>query len=135
MFSRSSLPSYRRHKQSGQAIVTLPDGIGGRRDVLLGKYGSATSRKEYDRVISEWIGNGRRLRVAVSSSLSINELALAYWNHAKAYHGWNGNRGDYHNLKAVLRIVKAMYGTTPAQEFGPIALKACRQRMLEQDWG
>jgi hypothetical protein len=83
MFSRSSLPSYRRHKQSGQAIVTLPDGFGGRRDVLLGKYGSATSRKEYDRVISEWIGNGRRLRVAVASSPSINELALAYWNHAK----------------------------------------------------
>lgn len=33
---RKSVPSYRRHKASGQAIVTLPDGHGRRRDVLLG---------------------------------------------------------------------------------------------------
>src|SRR5205823_5239332 len=36
-------PSYRRHKQSGQAVVTLPDGLGGRHDVLLGKFGSKES--------------------------------------------------------------------------------------------
>ena len=31
---KRSVPSYRRHKQSGQAIVTLSDGLGGRHDVL-----------------------------------------------------------------------------------------------------
>jgi hypothetical protein len=36
-------PSYRLHRQSGQAIVTLPDGLGGRRDVLLGPYGRLLS--------------------------------------------------------------------------------------------
>src|SRR5262249_29893968 len=34
------VPSYRRHKQSGQAIVTLTDGLGHRKDVLLGKWES-----------------------------------------------------------------------------------------------
>jgi hypothetical protein len=29
MSRRRSLPSYRLHKQSGQAVVTLPDGLGG----------------------------------------------------------------------------------------------------------
>jgi hypothetical protein len=38
-------PSYRRHRQSGQAITTLTDGLGNRRDVLLGPYGSRTFRK------------------------------------------------------------------------------------------
>jgi hypothetical protein len=82
------LPFYRHHRQSGQAVVTLTDGFGGRRDVLLGKYGSAASRSAYDRVIAEWIGNGRRLCTLVADDLSMNELALAYWNHAKAYHQW-----------------------------------------------
>jgi hypothetical protein len=81
MSSCPRLPSYRKHKQSGQAIVTLADGFGGRRDVLLGTYGTAASRKEYDRVIAKWIGNGRRLKAAVVSDLSIKELAVANWKH------------------------------------------------------
>src|SRR5262249_36005241 len=48
------VPSYRRHKQSGQAVVTLTDGLGGRRDVLLGKHGTAKSRKEDAGVLAEW---------------------------------------------------------------------------------
>jgi hypothetical protein len=33
---RNQIPVYRLHKQSGQAIVTLPNGLGGRRDFTLG---------------------------------------------------------------------------------------------------
>jgi hypothetical protein len=59
------IPFYRLPKQSGQAIVTLSDGIGGRRDVLLGRYGTAESRVEYARVIAEWEVSGRRLALAI----------------------------------------------------------------------
>jgi hypothetical protein len=61
MINSSSVPSYRRHRQSGQAVVTLPDGLGRRKDILLGKYGTAVSRHEYARVVGEWEANGRRL--------------------------------------------------------------------------
>ena len=54
------IPDYRLHKRSGLAVVTLPDGFGRRRDVQLGKYDSPESRAEYDRVIAEWLANGRR---------------------------------------------------------------------------
>ena len=47
------VPSYRHHKQSRQAIVTLVDPTGRRKDVLLGRYGSSESRSEYARVIAE----------------------------------------------------------------------------------
>ena len=50
------LPSYRLHKPSGQAVVTL-----GGRDVYLGPHNSRTSRAEYDRVVAEWLANGRQL--------------------------------------------------------------------------
>jgi len=54
MSRRKSVPTYRRHKKSGQAIVTLPDGFGNRKDFYLGPYGSAKGRREYSRLIEEW---------------------------------------------------------------------------------
>jgi hypothetical protein len=87
MSKRSFVPSYRLHKQSGQAIVTLADRLGNRRDVLLGKYGTPESRAEYARVIGEWEANGRRLPQANGKTLdlTVNELLLAYWNFAEDY--------------------------------------------------
>ncbi len=46
----NQVPSYRLHKQSGQAIVTL-----GGRDFLLGAAGSAASKSEYRRLTAEWL--------------------------------------------------------------------------------
>src|SRR5262249_50446760 len=82
-----SVPSYRKHRQSGQAVTTLTDSMGGRRDVLLGKYGPAASRHEYAGVISEWEAAGRRLPSEnPSSSLTINQLALAFLSHADQHY-------------------------------------------------
>lgn len=48
------ISSYRKKKTSTGtfAVVTLPDTLGRRRDVLLGRYGTAASRQEYARVIA-----------------------------------------------------------------------------------
>jgi hypothetical protein len=54
MSHRSTPPSYRLHKPSGKAVVTLPDGRGGRKDVYLGLHGSPESRREYERIVIEW---------------------------------------------------------------------------------
>jgi hypothetical protein len=58
---RNSVPSFRLHRQSGQAIVTLTDALTGRRhDVLLGHFDTPASRQEYARIIAEWEGRGRQ---------------------------------------------------------------------------
>ena len=57
------IPSYRLHKQSGQAVVTLRDGTGKRRDVLLGIYNTPESKAEYRRVLAEWEDGGGRTRL------------------------------------------------------------------------
>src|SRR5262249_53768352 len=134
---RSHVPAYRLHKQSGQAIVTLPDGFGRRRDVLLGKYGSPESRKEYARVLGEWEANGRRPPEPVATSdVTVNELLLAYYRHAHHYYGWTKDptRGDRVSLRDALRVVRRLYGHTLARDFGPLALKACRARMIHKGW-
>ena len=50
------IPAYRYHRSSGQAVVTL-----GGRDTYLGDYGTADSKQEYNRLIAEWIANGRQV--------------------------------------------------------------------------
>jgi hypothetical protein len=50
------IPQYRKHRATGRAIVTLSG-----RDDYLGRHGTKTSRVEYDRLVSEWLLNGRRL--------------------------------------------------------------------------
>jgi integrase len=123
------------HKQSGQAVVTLPDGLGGRRDVLLGKYDTPESRAEYARVLAEWEVGGRRLpaRSAEGSApdLTVNELILAYWRWAEAYYVKEGKpTSEQATIRHALRFVRRLYGHTPAKEFGPPALKAVRQEMV-----
>ena len=81
-------PSYRHHKPSGQAVVTL-DG----RDIYLGRYGTPQSRAEFDRLLAEWLSNGRRLPAPTSangSDLSVNELAVAYLAFADGYYTKRG---------------------------------------------
>jgi integrase len=132
-----SVPSYRFHKQSRQAVVTLPDGLGGRRDVLLGKYGTAVSRLEYARVIAEWEANGRRFPqpVVALADLTVNELVLAYWRYAESYYLKNGEpTSQLDRVKRSLRPVKQLYGDTAAKNFGPLALKAVRERMVQSGW-
>jgi hypothetical protein len=80
------VPSYPRHKQSGQAIVTLPDGFGGRCDVLLGKHGTKESKAEYKRVVLEWEANDRRLPQAAPADITVAELIDRYWRHCKLYY-------------------------------------------------
>jgi hypothetical protein len=124
------VPSYRRHS-SGQARVTLNN-----KDHLLGPYGSPESHEAYRRIVTEWLENHGRApqKAEEKEPLSVNELILAYWKFAKEYYGFNRQRGDEYCLRDALRVVKSLYGRTPAQDFGPLALKACRRQMLEKDW-
>jgi integrase len=125
------LPKYRKHS-SGQARVTL-DG----KDFLLGAYGSAASQEAYRRKVAEWLETGgKAAHGADAPPLSVNELILAYWKHAAAYYGYgiDGDRKDSYCLRDALRVVKELYGRTPARDFGPLALKACRSLMLAKDW-
>jgi hypothetical protein len=61
------LPSYRLHKQSGNGIVSLPLSNGTYRDLLLGPWNTEESRREYARVINEWLASGKLIPKAGSN--------------------------------------------------------------------
>jgi integrase len=122
------IPKYRRHKASGQAVVTLNGD-----DFYLGPHGSKVSHLEYDRVVGEWIQNGRRPSRGNASDLAVVEIINAYRKFADGYYVKNGQRTREaeiitHTLK---RFVQPLYGRVLAVDFGPCALKNVREKMLE----
>jgi integrase len=105
------------------------------RDFYLGRYGSPESRAEYDRLIAEWLSNGRTLPVAAAgagSDLTINELLLAYLKFAETYYVKNGKpTKEPVNIGLALRPLRKLYGHTLARDFGPLKLKTVRQAMID----
>jgi len=134
MSKRIKDPAYRLHKQSGQAVVTLPDGIGGRHDVYLGKHGTEASQAEYGRVLAEWRANGRTWRkAATTADMTVNELVLTYWEWVKTYyrHADGTPTNEVDNIRLGLRRLVELYGDTAANSFDGMALEAVRNRMIE----
>ena len=123
------IPSYRFHKASGQALVTLNG-----KDFYLGPWNSEQSRVDYDRLIAEWTANGRQLPSVVEfGNLSVAELLAAYLRHAAVYYSSEGvPTSEYVCMKDAIRPVRELYSRIPVKDFGPLALKAVRQRMVDK---
>ena len=129
---RNPIPSYRFHKASGQAIVTLRLADGSRSDVLLGGYDTPDSRAEYARVIAEWQANTGRAPGKPGGDVTVNELILAFLTWAKGYYpDRRDTTSDYTCLRDALRPVRAGYGHTRAADFGPLSLKAVMKAMAD----
>jgi integrase len=126
-----SNPRYQHHRASGQAVVTL-DG----RDFYLGPHGTAASKREYDRLVGEWLASGRRLprpAGAGPADLAVVELVARYWRHAKVYYG-GGHGGELGSFRLAIGFLRRLYGRTPVIDFGPLALKVVRQAMVDAGW-
>ncbi len=125
-------PAYRLHKARQSAVVTI-DG----RNHYLGPFGLPESHENYARLISEWrvhstnrLSTNRTIRIA--STFSVNELILAYFRHVQAYYVKDGRpTSEQDNIRQALRFLRQTFGTTPASEFGPLALKVVRQSMID----
>jgi hypothetical protein len=70
---RNTIPSYRLHRASGQAVVTL-NGV----DHYPGLHDTEASRQEYDWVTAQWLARGRTLpRFPGAAALTVKALILA----------------------------------------------------------
>jgi hypothetical protein len=119
------IPSYRRHKPTGQVVVTLNG-----RDIYLGKWNNKASRAEYDRLIGEWLAANRSLPSAAFVA-TVAELAAAYLSFAKRYSRKDGHpTAHLHAIRQALRALKEGYALHPANDFGPLALHAVQEKLI-----
>lgn len=105
---------------------------------MVAPHGSPESIDAYKRLISEWTTAGSAVAAASNAATKagadfrICELLFAYYEHADRYYVKDGQpTGEAKNIKDATRLVQALYGMTPVAEFGPMALKAVRQKMIE----
>ena len=127
--SRSTrVPSYRLHKASGQAVVTL-DG----KDCYLGKHGSKESRARYERQVAEYLANGRKLpRETRDGPYTVGVLCDQFLTHAeRTYVAPDGTTSrEVANVHLALRGLVQLFLDMDAEEFGPKALVLYRDRQI-----
>jgi integrase len=124
-------PKLRLHKPSGLGFVVLNGG----KPIYLGKYELDATQEAYHRVIAEWKANGCK-PPAAPSDITVVELLDRFWSHAKDYYRDSKKRKttSIDNFRSALRPVVGLYGSTAVVDFGPIALKAVRQVMIDLGW-
>jgi integrase len=123
-----SVPKLRHHRPSGRAVVTLNG-----KDLYCGRWGTKAAVEEYDRQITLWLANGRR-HPSDSLDISVAELGERYLDFAKGFYRTPAGRmtGEVDLLTRAVNTAVAMFGRLPASEFGPLKLKAVRERWIAQ---
>ena len=109
-------PSIVSIKASGQAFVDTELAI----DHYLGPHGSKTSKLEYDRLLGEWLQNGRSPLQVAECEITVVEVASRYLRFAQQYYQKDGKPArEAENIRIVVRNLCELYGRTLAVAFGP----------------
>ena len=121
-------PSYRLHKASGQAVVTID-----RKDRYLGVHGTPESRLRYERLITAWLaGEPAPERESESSAITVAEVCIQYFRWAEGYYVKDGKpTTELGNVKRAIKALRETYPVLPAKEFSPLKLKTVRQRFID----
>ena len=122
------IPSCSLHKASGQAVVRLSG-----RDHYLGQFGTPEALAAYDRLIAEWLARGRVAPPASTTrELTIEDVLARFWIFAEGYYRKDGAQTrELDNFRYALRPLRRLYADTPANNFGPLNLKALRTTLIE----
>lgn len=132
MARRNTLPSYRLHKATGQAVVTL-----GGHDVYLGRHDTPASREAYERALIAWkahgtIPGGKRRRGTVDSGPTVGALLAAFWRGVEGT-GRYVKRGEptteRRSLAQAFRPLLRMFGAKPVAAFRVADLLAVRDAL------
>jgi integrase len=122
------IPSYRCHRPTGLAVVTLNG-----RDIYLGKYGTAESRREYDRQVELWLARGRTAPADSPDDLTVVELVRDYLKHAEEYYRKDGRpTSQLRQIKGALKDLRERHGPEPAAAFDSLKLDALRQSWVDR---
>ena len=121
-----NVPKMCRHLH-GHAFIKI-----GGQQIWLGRYGQPHTQEMYDRLIGQWLANGRILPKAPppEAAPQILTILAPYWRWAKERY----TSSEVDTIKSALRIVEKLYGSLPALQFGPNALRAVRAEMIHTGW-
>jgi hypothetical protein len=130
---RLTLPAYRKHKQTGRAAVSIYRTDGSRTEIILpGKYGSAESKQEFERILALLRAHAGKLpdKQGKSLDLTIAELIHRFMDERVANYyvdpGTKKPTGEQENFASAMRPLNRLFGGLPVAEFGPQCLITVR---------
>ena len=124
------VPSLRHHKATGQAYAVLNG-----KAIYFGRSDDPQAEQKYHQAIAEWLAAGKQLPVD-PNVITVKEVISRFWTHARDYYRTltDGRVKELEQFRLAVRPLKELYGETRAADFGPRALKAVRQKMIDQGW-
>ena len=133
---RNITPAYIPHAKSGRGRLQWYDATGTRREKLLpGPFGSPESLAAKAALELELAVSPTREPAADPGALTVAELLVAYLDFAeKHYRGPDGKpTSKLAEVKVVIKTVRELYAELPVTEFGPLKLKAVRQKWVDSE--
>lgn len=131
---RNFIPSYLPHSQTGRARAVWTDPAGIRRfRSLPGAFDSPESRAAFAALLLELQAAPHQPQQhPAGGGLSVAELLLAYLDHAERHYRTPDGRhtSEIYEVKIVIRALRELYGDTPVAAFGPLCVKAARQKWI-----
>ncbi len=124
------LPKLRHHRASGRAYAVLNG-----KAVYFGKHDTPEATENYRQYMSKWLSTGGLVEVD-NESITVKEVVARYWRFAQRYYVHNDGTqtGEVNNIRQALRPLKELFGHSKAIDFGPLALRSVRQRMIDMGW-
>ncbi|MBE7560573.1 site-specific integrase [bacterium] len=127
---RTSAPPLCHHKPSGRAHVNLDS----RRRVYPGKFGTKQANENYRRFIAEWsVGAhdhcGKRRLLVLDLIARYQQFCREHYRQADGTVLQEAQAVQY-----ALKPVRELYADLPAEQFGPLKLKAVREAMIARGW-
>ena len=112
------------HATSGQARVRINGRVH-----YLGRFGSPEANARYERLIDDW----RRRRNIEPATITVDELALKFLEHAEAYYRKSGRpTSEVAIIRASLRLAVRLFGNTLACDFRQGRLIDVRDEAIRQ---
>ena len=124
------VPSLRHHRATGQAYAVLNG-----KAVYFGRVDDPQAEQKYHQAIAEWLAAGKQLPVD-PNVITVKEVLSRFWTHARDYYRTltDGRVKELEQFRLVVRPLMELYGESRAADFGPRALKAVRQKMIDHGW-
>ena len=119
-------PSYRLHRPSGQAVVTLRG-----RDIYLGRFDSPESHQRFAEVMRDH-ADGRPVIVLGSAGITVAEAVVIYLDHARRYYrdSKGQSTGQLPRIQRALTTLVQLHASLRLAELGPKHLRECQREWV-----
>lgn len=136
-------PSYRLHKASGRAVVTIAG-----RDFYLGAFESPESHRRYHQLLADAEAGrlpeqGTKPAISSACKLSVADVVAAFWRHAETWYrkptGEVDARGEpvtettseLSNIRHAFKPLLELHRALPANDFTRVHLRGVVNKMIE----